>query len=409
MNLILLLPKIPISGNQGILIGEILLALYILTLLIKKNEVIFISSEIVILFVFVTYNILISSMVSGLAESVFPVSAMLYYLRTILYFVLIVCAQRFTKDDINFFKYYFLTPFFIGSFASLSIMITRYIIDPPSISEILWGYSTGLRNIPICGYALSLNSFLFLKPIGGGSGNLLCSWSIAVFILTHNLTFNSNIKNLRKIYLGVFVVSLINIITSFSRGGTLTFLITLLYYVLKDFLIKKKGIKFSIKISLISILIVVFIIILMPATVFDRLLNTFEGNSLDPSSYGRLVNYKTLFLNIKPSNLFFGVGFDENISYRLIKMGFSESLYLDILRSAGITGLLFFMVFLILILKNSSHDKFKKSLAEFLILQSIIMWSVTGGDFFSAPVLYFVFLTLGRSLRIHKIKVGDKS
>ncbi|MDN5337923.1 MAG: hypothetical protein PWQ20_993 [Thermotogaceae bacterium] len=397
MNLILLLPKIPISENQGILIGEILIFGYMIIYILVKKKGIPISLEILLLFVFFTYNIIVSSLINGLHISTFPLHALLYYLRVISYFILITCAYNFSEDDVAFLKYYFLIPFFIGTLISLSIMITRYIVNPPSVTEILWGYSTGLRNTPIYGYSISKNSFLFLKPIGGGSGNLLCSWNIAVLIITRNIIWRKGYVRYKKIYYWVLIVAFINVMLSFSRGGFLTLLLVFFYYALQDSLKNKIDIKLIFGI-VITLTIIIFLIgNLMPASILDRLGNTIVNGKLDPSSYGRIENYKTIFHNSKVLTLLFGSGFDEIVSKKNLGVQFAESFYLDIFRSSGILGLVLFMMFLVSVFKNAHHDIFLKSLAEFLALQSIIMWTITGGDFFSAPVLYFIFLMLGRS------------
>ncbi|MGB9821333.1 MAG: hypothetical protein ACPLVG_08245 [Pseudothermotoga sp.] len=390
------------TENEGVLIGEIFLMFLFIRILLSGKRKLRLTPLFIVFQLFLSYTILISSLLNGILYVIFPWNAILYFLRVLLYTSLYFYFQNSAAAECKVVLKYFTWPFIIGSFFSLSIMVVRYLVNPPSPTEVLWGYSLGARNIPIFALALSKDSFLFLRPIGGGAGNLLSTWSLINVIIFEN--YYSQFKEKKKLerYRTIvwFLVTT-NILTSFSRGGILTLFLLWFYLSLKKILISRKLRIKSLALILLLIVIPFFLVeILVPVTVFDRLKMLFDFNDgLEPSSYGRVVNYDFLFSNLTMYTWIFGGGFDESTSLKNFKIKFAESFYLDIIRSGGAISMLIFNIFLFLIFITKSQSIFARSLKEFIAIESVVMWSVTGGDFYSAPVLYFICVALGMLTR----------
>jgi hypothetical protein len=389
----LVFPKIQLGGEDtysgfGILIGEIFLILYAFRFLLFHRRIL-LNTPLVVLMVFLAYFIFLSSLLNWPFAEIFPVMSGAYYLRILLYVSLFVFAFNYSETDTNLIvQRFYVTPFLIQCVGGTIIVVTYYLTHNPSIGDVLWGYDTGLRLIPFAGLSFNPDAFFFLMPIGGGSANLLASWALAVLIIAdQSISQRMNLV----IFMVIFTVAL-----SMSRGGLLTICLYLIYMSLRDW---RTGGRLILVFGMLGLIISLFAYLTESensifANIFTRLSDTFEQGGLDGSSLGRLENYsKILSVWIEsPFFVLFGMGYDEAIMRSYTGYSIVESFILQVITSSGLIGLTGFVLFYVVVYKMSTVNLWFACLWKFLIFESILQWSITGGDFVSPHVL-FVFMT----------------
>lgn len=386
----LLFPKILVWGHWGVLIGEIVLTLYLISYFTKR-EFIKINSGVLAYYAFTGYFVLLSSLVAGFFFSYIPIHAIFYFTRLVLYLALFLWAVEYS-NKINseelILRKVFNRPFSIHFIISFLIMIVYYSTHSPTTHEILWVFQVGIRMIPLAGLVIDFDSFMFLKALSG-SANLLAGWALAILILNFN-------TEKRKERAQIVVLAIATVLLSVSRGGFLTIVLYLMYIFFKDFNFKVSTRSFLIGAAFLAVLLAYFSFSKetpLP-NIFDRLTNTYESGTLDASSQGRLDKYTVLYnaWHQKLRYIIFGMGFDEETRYLAANEIVIDSFFLEVLFCGGIIGIIIFPIFYLYSFLKRRKNIWYKSLFEFLIFQSIISWSVTGGDFL-APHATFIFMT----------------
>jgi len=393
----LLFPKIPVTREQGILIGEALLSTLGLlsVLLIRKKKYFRVTGNIILLVSFYLFFILISSVINGITHSIFPTLSFFYFTRVII-FVFIYFLVRFLCNKYNdkfLIENLIIAPFLIHFIINLIIVSHYYITQNPSISWMVWGYEVGLRMIPISALTFDWNSPYFLVP-KSGSGNILSSWSIFILLLT--LTYPEKLRWRRSI----IIISTIVPFFAMSRGGVLTTLIIWFYY-----LFLSGRLKVSDKIKLITLscfLLITFSVAInyfgftFP-NIFERVSRTFVSGRFDSSVLGRFENYTILFDFWSRSiiNMVFGIGFDPNLVSEITTEKRFESFYLQVLFSGGIISLFFIILLLLNIYVQRNLNYWTNLTFLYFLFESIVMWTVTGAGFWSPQISFIMMLLFG--------------
>ncbi|MEP2670040.1 MAG: O-antigen ligase family protein [Cyclobacteriaceae bacterium] len=390
----LLFPKILITGHWGILIGEIFLISY-LAFSAVTNKKAGRSTIVPVYFSFIAYYVFISSILASVGWGIIPTHAIFYMIRILLYLGVFIWAYDYSRrvscENAYIVKKVFNSQFIFHFFVCLLIMVVYYVNNHPSANKIMWGYEVGLRMIPLAGLIIDFNSFFFLKAISG-SGNLLSTWALAIMVLNHNL---GTVKSKRLI----FIICVLTVLLTVSRGGFLTLVLYIIYS-------QSSGIRY--KVSLKSLIVLLLFVTGLIAyfsysqenplpNIFDRLTNTYEEGNFDGSSQGRLDNYIILLENwISHWNyILFGFGFDEETLLLATNQTVVESFFLQVLVCSGLIGIALLFIFYYCVFKYRKQNFWFKCLWEFILFQSIIQWTITGGDFLAPHALYIVLTLIG--------------
>jgi hypothetical protein len=389
----LLFPKLQVWSHWGILIGEIVMIFYLLSYVAKRNSI-RVNSGIVVYYIFTGYFVLISSLIAGFFFSYVPLHSIFYFIRLVLYLAIFLWAMEYYRkhaSDNSIIKDVFNRPFTVHFIICFFIMIVYYSTHSPSTFEILWVYQLGIRMIPLAGLVIDMDSFMFLKAISG-SANLLSGWALAILILN----FNFGEKQGR---IQIVIVAIATILLTVSRGGFLTIVIYLVYVWLKRFDFKISIKPFLIGAAFLTALILYFSLAKetpLP-NIFDRLTNTYESGTLDASSQGRFDKYSVMFnaWSEKLRYVILGLGFDEEIRLMAANETIIDSFFLEVLFCSGIIGIAIFPCIYIYAFLKRKQNYWYKSLFEFLIFQSIVSWSITGGDFLAPHATYILMTFLG--------------
>lgn len=396
--LFLLLPKIPVSATTGIMAGELLLFVATFFVLITNHKEIAFKPLVLLLFTFFTWFVLVSSLINGLVFSSVPISAIVYYIKIVNYFMLFWVAYRlYLNVGFESAKKVFFNAYLWHYVIAMGIVVFYYATHRPSVGDIMWNYETGLRAIPIAGLTIAPGKFAGLAPVGGGSSNLFVSWSLAFVLIA---IFTKDKRRSLFLLLG-FLVPLFGM----SRGGILTFVVLFLYLI---FISSAYSQMQKMRLSLIMAAVtgmLVFVIsnssINIP-NVFERFSESFESggkssSTFDPSTQGRLENYKLVFdaWSDSPVHVLFGLGMDEEVLIEKTGWGLVESFFLQVLFCSGITGIFLLFMFFFLIYLARKRNVWFYTLWMFILLESLFMWSITGGDFYSSHVMYVIMVLLG--------------
>jgi len=103
--------------------------------------------------------------------------------------------------------------------------------------------------------------------------------------------------------------------------------------------------------------------------------------------------------------IFFGYGFDKKGMEILTGLIVVESLFLSILVGSGIIGIFLLFLFYLHTFTYRIKNYWYKCLWEFLVFQSIIMWTITGGDFFAPHATYIILSLIGFGFAESKNKI----
>ncbi len=394
---ILVLPKIPLNASapalqqQGILVGELILlgSLFVnMNFLFRKN-VLHMPKALAIFFTFLFTYILLSSIVSGLQNNFIPVKAMAYFGRLCLYALLVISFyQVYTfRQDTRFWWKLFKFSYLVHAACVIAIFIFYNFKFNPHFGEMTWLVEVGHRVIPMVGTGFNPGGDLTFYAIGGGSGNLLGTWSVFVVIGATYLEKNAKYKAF--IYLLCFFL----VLMAQSRGSVLTLLI---YYLYLFFSSKRLtwGLKCIAGIILLGSVAVIINLLLNKYAdilpIFSRFSNAYSGGQLDGSSADRLANYAIVFEKwvTNPLYILFGMGMDKDLLKHLTTWDIVESYYLSVLFCGGIISLMLFVAFIFIVFRHYNQNIWNHILLVFLITCSLVNWSVTGGDLLSVTGLY---------------------
>ncbi|MDP2562089.1 O-antigen ligase family protein [Psychrobium sp. 1_MG-2023] len=390
MHWFLVFPKLSIGGQSGILIGELFLVLILARSILFQTYKLRMNVEIKLIACLAFYYFVLSNF-SFYTEGI-VLGGIIYFCKIfliILGYGLITPISNQPYDNLNKF---IIKPYFILCSISLVIFIAYKIILNPSVGEILWGYSLGARLIPMFGLGLDVINFS-LAPIGGGSGNLLGSFSLITLIVI------CNAKSIDKRYLLIGAIFLF-VFLALSRSS----LITLTLYMVYFFLFKKRKI---ITLLLISTLVVTVLAMFgEQISLVNRLTDTVTSKGLDASSMGRVINYIDGFKAwaASPWSVIWGIGSDESLLLEKVHAPLIESFYLGLLYSGGLISILFIFLFMTLIFCKRNNNIYYRYLFEYIVFQSIIQWTLAGGDFWGPVNMYIliVFLALGQQQKLRK-------
>jgi hypothetical protein len=409
---LLVLPKIPLSNigdrqtQQGILIGEILIILSLLYNLrelvnsIKKKKI----NKILFFFYFtIFFYVLNSSIISGIYNGIFPWSAIFYFLRLSIYLLLpISISILFKYRNTDIFWYGLIKKSYIlhGIF-SLIVYFYYSLKFQPSFSDSLWTSEVGYRLLPMVGLAFNPFSTDFFYSIGGGSSNLLGTWTI--FFTLCVIFFEKKWANRLLLYSFAFILLLI----SQTRGGLISLTLTLLF----SFFILKKVRSGLITISLFLCIVFIFFSFYFSfddinntLPIISRFFDSYNDGSFDGSTTARFDNYFEI-MQIWVSNpvyMVFGIGFDDNILFSVTKWTLVESFYLSLLFSGGLISFFLFIIFGLKLYFQRKKNSWFAVLFYFILMNSIINWSITGSDILSVVGLFpIIFLIAIGSLKIN--------
>ncbi len=402
LSFFLLLPKFPITSKQGILPGEILLAFFPIVCFLSPKEFSFNSIKNLLLgsfVIFLTLYIFISSSIGAVVTYIFPLNGYSQFIRSLLYvqIVFIVTAKSF-----NYYNSFLIFKIILNTYiihlvvASLYFIYAFYVIQP-SLGDILGTASAGARLIPLYGLTIQLGQEIPMNAVAGGSGNLLASHALFVLIAVYYFQRNS------KFELILSLATVVVLLLAQSRGGVLTIIFWMLYrYRFNLFYLRK--VKLSSFLFILILFFIVFYIIIELSNfmgVFDRFSVIWDEGALDGSSLARLQNFIEVFdlWITSPLYFFIGLGFDNSIFESITKWSLVESLFLSVLFSSGFIGFFSLLFFFYQSYLVRHKNNWASILFNFLIFNSIVNWSITGGDLLGAPALFFIILSIGLHLR----------
>jgi hypothetical protein len=408
---LLVLPKIPLSlsgdrqNQQGILIGEIFL---ILSLVFNYKEIIYsvnnkrISKTLLFFFSVIFFYVLNSSIVSGIYNFVFPSHALFYFLRLSIYLLLPISIWvLFKHENTDLFWYGLIKKsYIIHGALSLTVYLYYFLKFQPSFSASLWTSEVGYRLLPMVGLAFNPLSTDIFYSIGGGSSNLLGTWT--VFFTLSVIFFEKKKKNRLLLYSFSFLLLLL----SQSRGGLISLVLTLFF----SFFILKKISSGFITLGILTFVLFIFFAFYFSSVdlnntlpIISRFFDSYKEGSFDNSTTARFENYFDI-LKIWYSNpvyIFFGIGFDDNILFNVTKWTLVESFYLSLLFSGGLISFILFIFFGFKLYNQRKRNSWLSILFYFILLNSIINWSITGSDILSVVGLFpIIFLSTIGSLKI---------
>ena len=402
----LVLPKFPVSSHldqqsqQGILVGEVFLLIsfmFNIKSILVGTEEWRIQKSVLVFYAFLYFYVLNSSIVSGLLNFSFPSHAFPYFVRLFIYILLpysIIYVYQKRHLDIywyNIVKYSYL----IHGLLALLVYIYYYYKFLPSFNDSIWTVEVGYRLLPLVGLAFNPFQEQWLYSIGGGSSNLLGTWTVFFVLAVH--TFETR----RSFRIVLYSFAFIIVSLSQTRGGLLTLILTILFT-----LFAKRGFKVF-GVALLLFIVGLFSVVVLffdewlseYVPIFVRLSSTFTEGSFDGSTSARFSNYWDLFYEwiSNPVYLISGLGFDENLLLMISGWSLVESFYLSVLFSGGLLSIALFIFFLIRIWQLRNENEWFRVLYLFLFLNSLVNWSLTGADILSVVGIYPILfsLTLG--------------
>jgi hypothetical protein len=399
----LLLPKVPITSENGVLIGEILLFLYVifnLPKLMRYNAYALTRRTFFSFLTFLFVYTFFSSSIGSLSVSVFPVRGFQHFLRILLYsaLTLIVTRRNHGEYDDEFYYRIFRNSLVTHMIFSGLYFAFAYTIRQPSLGDMLGSVEAGSRLLPMYGLTFVGARSLPLDAVAGGSGNLLATHGLFVLIMASRFE-KSVIREVSVMLMIAFALLLAQ-----SRGGFLTIIFWVACRLCLICFSRRTGFLAPFIISaFLGAALPGFIFLGQEFAVFDRFSALVSGE-LDGSSAARLENYQVLFSKWveSPVAVIFGLGFDERVLALKTGWDLVESLFLSILFCSGLLGAVTFIYFYVCVFFERRRGPWGAIIFNFIIFNSVINWSVTGGDLLGAPALFFIFIALGlqaRSLR----------
>ena len=377
----LIFPKIICGANSGILLGELIILILFIKFCYKRKINWNVSFVMIILLLFSVYHYIFSNLINSINVS-YGLFWFLYFVKFLLVFFIYIYVKNFnTLNSNEMLKKYIINPFIIITIVSVVIYLIYFFLNKPNAQDILWGYSLGFRLIPVFGVGIDLQKIL-LKPIGGGSGNLLGTYSIIILIIASN-----KIKSQKKIII-IFTILVALQFLSMSRGSLLTIAVYFFW-----FLLFKKKKYFTL--IFISVAILFFCFLYKDEIFFlRRIINTVQNGELDRSSWGRIQNYIDGYYEWSKNiiTILFGIGNDSIILQEKIEWSLIESFILGTLYSDGIIGIGIYVTMFIQITINRKKNMYSQILFEYVFFCTLIQWSITGGDFWGPVNLYLLVI-----------------
>jgi len=261
----------------------------------------------------------------------------------------------------------------------------------------------GLLNIPL-GKVMENKVFLFRSFGTFVSPNRLGAFLVISLILLSPIFFKKSFIKINAFFFAAFVLGLIGLVLSFSRTSWFSFFIFSLSGV---YWLYKKGHRFGSQIKRIILMSLIFLIFLSPFLVLrlNSLLTSF-------SYYGsgsvrlKLIQEALHLIFLKP---FFGVGLNH-FTWGVVEWPLTDirhiflqpvhSVYLLIASEAGLPSLLFFLFFIISVLKrvDKNKEKVSQKLYPLFVLgrNAVLSYLFIGllEPFFLQPVFDLFFLSL---------------
>lgn len=234
------------------------------------------------------------------------------------------------------------------------------------------------KSILLGGFLISVYMLIFIPEIilQRGDGRIALKGAdpnefAALLILPLFVAFNAflNYKNKWKIML--FAILLFIIMRTGSRGAILGIGFTFVYYIFKNFKLKKKLNYF------LLIFIMLFLISLLPKFIFDRI--TGEGDIISTLEFGggRSDIWSIVFNNIIPKIpiLGYGSGNSSTIIGQFFDMNIgSHNTYLLLVLEYGLIGLPIFLLFLWTIFKRIKLEKDYSKIFMFIAIIIIVFF-----------------------------------
>lgn len=379
MQWFLVFPKITLGGHSGVLIGEIILILLLLKSVLFSQFQFRLNTELKLIIFLAFYYFIISNIHFYTVNVTFGGALFFCKIFLILLGYSLIESSGYSSRE-NLFRL-IIKPYFLMGIASFIIYVGYKVVLNPSVGEILWGYSLGARLIPTFGLGIDLTA-IGLAPVGGGSGNLLGSFSLIALII---ILDTNNVKHKKLLVSAIFIF----VFLALSRGVLITLILYCIYY----FLFKKQ--KFIYFLFMVFIVIAVAVIWGDQISLVNRISDTVTSKGLDPSSMARIINYVDGFNAWFSTsyNIIFGIGSDETLLSEKVGAPLIESFYLGLLFSGGLISILIFLIFMALVTYKRNSNIYHRYLFEYLIFQSIIQWTLVGGDFWG-PVNMYIMVVL---------------
>ncbi len=381
------------------LIGEVVLFLIAIFIAISKSTRLSVRPAIAIVifvlflisYVFVPYFFSIVSGQTGGLKSIF------YILRVVGYSLvsLLLCSTALQSEpDVKLYQL-FRNFYFFHACLAISYFIWAFLKTEPSIGDILGTVNPGARLAPMYGMTVT-GGELPLEVVGGGATNLLASHALAVLVAARYF------ERSLKVELGLYLLSVVLVLLGQSRGGLITICIWGLLRV--TFLRKVGHVRWGDALFISVIIIVMGCTIWSlsePFALFKKYTDVVESGQLDSSSSLRLENYLAVFKVWSSSAFYitFGLGLDEFALEARTGWTVVESMYLSILFCGGFISLWIYLIFVGYVLVIKKFSIWLRVLILFIVVNSVVNWSVTGGDITGAPALFSIFFFLGAACR----------
>lgn len=393
-------PKVPIFGTAGITGGELTLYLAALLMLaawpvrFSRSRIVVIAGFLCFIFFYVFFSYFVNLLLVGDSGVKTPVN----FIRIISYLAIIflTCAAALRSQDDAYFYDIFRNAFVIHGAVAIAYFFWAFLTVQPSIGDILGSVNPGARLSPIYGMTLSTTGSLPMVMVGGGAGNLLGSHALAVLVAARFFERSARVE------IFLFVLGIFLMLLGQSRGGLMTILLWGSYRVFNAKnreVMNSRNLIFIIGISLASAFFIW--VYSEQLALFKRFADILESRELDGSILARFKNYSDVLAVwcTSPWFILFGLGLDEGAMEARTGWTLVESLYLAIIFSGGLVSLVFFLLFFYFVFKIKRECLWYQALFMFLFFNSIVNWSVTGGDLTGPPALFTVFYFLGVASR----------
>lgn len=389
MNYFLVFPKIG-GGDGGILIGEILAALLLMGHLARRQSLA-VDAALLSMIALGFYYFLLSNIAAYLAEGV-SITDLGYFCRFLMVLLLSTLVARMPSHHADYNRM-LIYPAVLVALVSVALYVVFFLLDPPSISEILWSYRLGARLIPIFGVAIG-PSITDIEPVGGGSGNLFGTLCTAALLVLNQQRRSKWAPMADRRYMLVAGLLLACAILTLSRAVFLTIALLLLI----EF---RKQLRPAAWIFFLSVIVVTLVYFADELAIFNRLADTFSEGGTDLSTSLRLENYRAAMAGWlqSPWTVIFGIGSNAEALTDQIGSPLVESFFLGLLCSTGVVGVTLFAVFVALIAKAALRSPPMALLLKFYVYESVFLWSVGGGDFWGPVALYVTAVLFGLHYR----------
>ena len=284
---------------------------------------------------------------------------------------------------------------FIFVFLSALYVVFNMLVNPISLGDMIWNYSSEYRLIGFSGKAIGIDG---LNDVGNTSVQMGV-YTGFLFLISLSMFFHLK----KNIYLLWSLIMLIGSFLTYSRSGLLVIILGVIYLLIDK--IKNKRI-IVLFVGLIIILFVISIFIDLPGflTSFGSLGKLSETSGFKDGSAQQRVQYVMMAMNYvleHPYVIFFGTGYGEAYTMDLIGTAHLESLIFTTLFQSGIlVSMILIAHFFYLwkysnkLSKNVNGNLYGAILYGFkLYIPGLLLANLVGGNSlqtdFLAPFFYF--------------------